>query len=165
VKGITKKQLRAFVKESNMIEGIKRAPTPEELYITREFLNLSTIFLTDVENYVKEVAGAPLRDKVGMNVTVGPHCPPPGGPTMRECARYAIDRFLNARGDLAVARAHVWYETLHPFMDGNGRSGRVLWAWAMYRDWGGEAFTRNFLHNWYYASLSLIRINSDDVDL
>jgi Fic family protein len=41
-----------------------------------------------------------------------------------------LERFLNAPGDLPVvvqlALAHYQFETLHPFMDGNGRLGRLL---------------------------------------
>ena len=46
---------------------------------------------------------------------------------------------------------HVQYERLHPFTDGNGRSGRALWAWQMMRRREGLAL--GFLHRFYYQTL------------
>jgi len=43
----------------------------------------------------------------------------------------ALERFLHAQGDglpvlLRAGLAHVQFETIHPFLDGNGRVGRLL---------------------------------------
>lgn len=55
--------------------------------------------------------------------------PPPHG-SVPDCMA-ALERFLHAEGDglplLARAGlAHVQFETIHPFLDGNGRVGRLL---------------------------------------
>lgn len=55
--------------------------------------------------------------------------PPP--PAAIEEAMADLERFLHADGDgwpiiLRAAVAHVQFETIHPFLDGNGRVGRLL---------------------------------------
>lgn len=48
-------------------------------------------------------------------------------------------------------KIHLLYEDLHPFTDGNGRSGRAIWLWQMERQGGTRL---SFLHWWYYATLA-----------
>jgi hypothetical protein len=48
--------------------------------------------------------------------------------------------------------AHCEFETLHPFIDGNGRTGRALWARHMLL-LGRDPFALSFLHCWYYQTL------------
>jgi Fic family protein len=54
---------------------------------------------------------------------------PPPVPQMRE-ALAALEDFINAPGGipelLRIALAHYQFEAIHPFTDGNGRSGRLL---------------------------------------
>jgi Fic family protein len=53
--------------------------------------------------------------------------PPPG---LVEACMAELERFLHAGDDLPLlvkaALAHVQFETIHPFLDGNGRLGRLL---------------------------------------
>lgn len=55
---------------------------------------------------------------------------PPNNRDVPQCMK-ALERFLNApAGDpptvIKAALAHVQFETIHPFLDGNGRVGRLL---------------------------------------
>ena len=66
-----------FIAESNRIEGISGAPKMEPSYA---FLSLDEPCLDDLCEFVRGEAGAELRTKANMNVIVGNHRPPPGGP-------------------------------------------------------------------------------------
>lgn len=144
--------LRTFVAESNAIEGIRRPPTRDEVEAHELILGLDELEVTPLEAFVDvctEGRGL-LRVGKGMNVRVGSHIPPLGGPLIPTELGLLLDE-INS-GHLTVWEAHVRYETLHPFMDGNGRSGRVIWAWTMERQ-GWDPFALPFLHRAYYQAL------------
>ncbi len=60
---------------------------------------------------------------------------PPPHTAIPDCMA-ALERFLNAEDHLPVlvraALAHVQFETIHPFLDGNGRVGRLLITLLLY---------------------------------
>ena len=140
-------ELYDFIAESNRIEGITRAPTSAELIATEAFIGLPKITLVALKNLVATLQpNARLRDKLGLDVRVGNHYPPRGGPEIRE----RLQNLLNEIdvGCHSAYSAHLVYETLHPFTDGNGRSGRAIWLWQM----KGRA-PLGFLHQFYYQTL------------
>ena len=144
-----------FVRESNRIEGITREPTRNEVSATVDFLNIPLTHLTiqhviDLVNVYQP--DAVLRDKEGLDVRVGNHIPPSGNPTIRQAlALIVTDAKLDQNHPFVH---HREYETLHPFTDGNGRSGRALWAWQMLHHDYDPGIQLGFLHAWYYQSLS-----------
>lgn len=145
-----------FVTESNRIEDIHREPTDAEIDEHERFIALDRIAVADLEQFVSVYQpDARLRDMPGLNVRVGNHYPPPGGPEIRP----ALEALLTDMSDPYTT--HVRYETLHPFTDGNGRSGRALWAWQMMNAHG--RIPLGFLHTFYYQSLSGARLPSNAV--
>jgi hypothetical protein len=133
--------LHAFVGESNRIEGIHRV-TEFEVAEHERLLALPIVEVQDLQRFVREVAAAPLRDREGLNVRVGAHYPQPGGEGIVVGLREVLKRANDPNPDLDSPWAvHVAYERLHPFMDGNGRSGRALWAWMRIQQ-GRDPFHR-----------------------
>jgi hypothetical protein len=85
-------------------------------------------------------------------VRVGNHYPPKGGEFI---VGHLEDILLVANnGHASPYEVHCRYERLHPFTDGNGRSGRVLWAWQMQKQYG---ICKGFLHQFYYQALDASR--------
>ena len=141
--------IERFVAESNRIEGILREPSKSELGEFQRFLALKSVSLVELQNFVSVYQpGATLRDEPGMDVVVGSgqnkYFPPPGGIAIRA----DLQSFLNTIKLRTAYVNHLIYESLHPFTDGNGRSGRALWAWQM------KKFPLGFLHHFYYQTLA-----------
>ena len=96
---------------------------------------------------------------------------PPPHAEVPDCMS-ALERFLHAENDglpvlLRAALAHVQFETIHPFLDGNGRVGRLLITLLLYH--GGvlhdpllylSLYFRQY-RNTYYDLLSTVRQTGD----
>jgi Fic family protein len=110
------------------------------------FMALDVVGIKDVQRFVSVYQpNAVLRQQVGLNVRVGSYIAPPGGEKIR---KQLLDMLRRAeRNRESAYRIHREYETLHPFTDGNGRCGRMLWRWQM------RSITLGFLHTFYYQTL------------
>lgn len=137
-----------FVVESNLIEGITREPTPAELSEHERFMGLDKVTIKELERFVGVYQpNAVLRDKIGLNVRVGSYYPPQGGIGIRN----TLNNLLDICEKVGAYETHLAYESLHPFTDGNGRSGRQLWAWQT------QDLSLGFLHRFYYQTLNEMR--------
>ena len=145
--GLLGRRLYGFAEESDLIEGIIDGDE------TRDHANrLHTLVFKDnlhASDLCQFNANYMLRSAHGMNVIVGGHTPPEGGPHIFS----ALDDVVAmANEENHPFDVHCAFEDLHPFLDGNGRTGRALWLWQMVNQHGYRC-EGLFLRKWYYQSL------------
>ena len=107
-----------------------------------------------------------------IRVRVGPYVPPPPGEVsglMFELLEWWNRDSAALSPVLSSAIVHYRFEDIHPFADGNGRTGRALALWELYR----RGFDSNHIFSvdeffWedrprYYAALQEVRISGGDL--
>jgi Fic family protein len=99
------------------------------------------------------------------------HFVPPPADHVEACMA-ALERFLHGENNpypalVKAALAHVQFETIHPFLDGNGRIGRLLIAFILHHD---RVLSQPLLYlslffkqhrSEYYRLLDLVRVEGD----
>ena len=94
--------------------------------------------------------------------------PPEHVPTLlADMERFIHDEATDLPPMVKVALVHAQFETIHPFLDGNGRIGRLLIA-ALFEHWGLLSEPLMYLSGYlkqhqaeYYRRLSAIRTEGD----
>ena len=150
--------LMKFLLESNKLEGYDTVKELE-LSMSYMFLELDKVKIADLSNAVNVFTKAHgtsgrLRCEPGLDVSVEGHTAPYGGVFITEMLQKILDEAQFIPVPLTPYLTHVEYEQLHPYMDGNGRSGRLLWLKMMGGlDWLKLTNYSGFLHTWYHQSL------------
>ena len=141
------------VAESLRIEGIVRPPTEDEIAEHQRFTHLATLSISELEAFLKVFRpGARLRLYPGQDdICVGTHVPPKSGEHIAAQLK-ALLTDINAK-KIDWWEAHIEFETLHPFSDGNGRLGRAI-ASNMLRATKPSRADLGFLHAFYLQTLN-----------
>lgn len=157
--------LQAFLKESNAIENIHNRIIVKDVEVVIKFLNYSDLCVHDVQKLALDICSLDttrgvvplLRSKSSMpSVIIGGYRPIPSGPEVIRVLGEIL-KTMNEGGYPSVMKCHISYEKLHPLMDGNGRSGRVLALWYARKYFPMEykmIFKYGWLRSWYYWTLS-----------
>lgn len=106
-------------------------------------------YRTDAEGPMQVVSGGVGREKVHYEA-------PPATRLADETVRF-LDWFNHAQGldpTIKAGLAHLWFVTLHPFEDGNGRIGRAVCDMALAR---ADGSTQRF----YSLSAQILRERED----
>lgn len=152
------KSLIAYVLESNKIEGIL-GYRDIEVQTLREFLQLPRIAVPDINNLalVYTQGEGRLRMRPGMNVQIGDHVAPRGGIEIIQLLDDILDFASEHQQSRDAYQTYINYETLHPFMDGNGRTGRALFLWQELKACRTRVLVIGFLGEWHYRTLECSR--------
>lgn len=140
-------RLMEFAKESNRIEGITNADDNERMFEKLEaFLKFKELTAVRVCSFNE---WGVLRRNAGMDVSIGGRSCLPGGDSLKH--HFAL--IIHTLRERCAFVNHVEFEKLHPFTDGNGRTGRAIWLWQMVRQHNYD-LSLGFLHKFYYQVLS-----------
>lgn len=142
------------IRQSNLIEGIddrsqdRQSMSAWKWLEGQRVLNASVIkrlhkILTHTQKDLAEEYKGVFRP---IQVRVGNHVPPKPEDVKRE-----MSKWLKDYKTLTPKEAHIRFETIHPFVDGNGRTGRMI-MWWMERKIGKEPILLKADERWaYYA--------------
>ena len=155
--GVKKNLIYDFCVESNRIERkfseIEHTQMETKLRSLLDEPELTEDLIVDFA----KMCGGEYRVKNGMDVVIANHRPMIGGITIKNELQKIIKRANEGDDPFDV---HCDFEILHPFMDGNGRTGRAIWVWQM---WNQKDYYLDigFLHLFYYQTLDKIRTIND----
>ncbi len=138
----------------------------DEPVVTRHVLELHRILARGVMDQGNEGVYRTIR------VIVGRHVPPPPA-QVPGLMNELLEWWNGPSGDLppvvTSAVIHYRFEAIHPFADGNGRAGRALALWELYR----RGFDTHHIFSvdeyfWddrpaYYAALAQVRESGEDL--
>jgi hypothetical protein len=140
-------RLMEFAKESNRIDGITNSEANERMFEKlEEFLKFKELTATRVCEFNE---WGRLRSMEGMYARISGRECLTGGDSLKN--HFAL--IIHTLGERSAFINHIEFERLHPFTDGNGRTGRAIWLWQMVKQ-DNYDLSLGFLHKWYYQSLA-----------
>ncbi|WP_226006049.1 Fic family protein [Natrinema salinisoli] len=156
--------IRKYIEESNKIEGVHEEQAVEDSLDAWQYLRkqerlthevIRQTHLRIMERRQPDIAGE-YRD---CRVYVGGHVPPEP-----EQVKQLMTELLGAANrpetPVDALRWHVRFEKIHPFADGNGRVGRMLYWWHCHQLGVTPILFRARDRNGYYGLFQ--EVDTDD---
>lgn len=136
MKKIDEKQLEEFLRESNNIEreyseeAFKDAYRAWKFLIFFDELSLSRILECHrvlLKNIKKRIAGKirKVNVRVGFSIKIDYQ-------NIEERLKLLIEWIPKTKED--IKKWHIEFENIHPFEDGNGRTGRIILNWQLLKN-------------------------------
>lgn len=137
---LTSKKEREFLKESNAIEGIYDSHSLWRAEKAWEYLKSQDHLTTEVVQQVHKILMTDsdlIMNQIGSyrtcSVSVGGRMSIHWVLVIEEMKSWIGDAnnsvHVPGKGGLNIKIDHVQYEKIHPFVDGNGRTGRIFMNW------------------------------------
>lgn len=136
---MTKKvDMMEYVRNSNLIENIdsgkedRRSARAWNWFIDQPVISVPVL----LELHRRITHGQLPKGEAGefrrVQVYVGNHIPPAPGLVIAQTGNWLWD-LMEQVETLDPKEMHIRFETIHPFVDGNGRTGRMLMWWHEHR--------------------------------
>ena len=137
-----------FAMESNRIEGENSCSYDQIKAVLIAYELNEDLTLCDILNLHSKCFKAGWAGRWrDCQVNIGGHIPP----TASEVPRL-MEEWYAKWPNMDSWEAHNTFEAIHPFQDGNGRLGRLIWLAKAKGE--GYRFQRGFLHQYYYQTLT-----------
>jgi len=130
----TSKQEIEFLRESNAIEGeysneaMKGAINAWTYANKKRFKNPTVGYIEKIHKELMTPLKPEIAGKIrSCGVTIGGKLKKKTSPyIISEQLREWLEKYWNVEKEELIKEAHVAFEEIHPFVDGNGRTGRIL---------------------------------------
>lgn len=148
---------KTYIRESNLIEGINDPKQDAQSLKAWEYLsgwdNVGEKQLLEVHKIITK--GQLPRYESGyyrnVNVYVGNYTPPNARLAKHLIYNWVLD-LHHDYNKLEPLLMHIRFEKIHPFIDGNGRTGRMFYWWhSLKKGKEPKLFTNDRKHIEYYT--------------